>query len=218
MSYEQFISAYEAAPGDAAMWPILAISIVLAWAAGHFTSKGLKNRSKFSRWFGATLCGVLVFVFASSLSFGLAQALTRKPLTEANPEYAARYLEQLRQEGDARVVAAQADRRATSHDPVDGCAELYDLRPGQYGTTRGLNGGDADAVSPRYPNGESMFPGRRVWVVALAAPGGHVMLTPSGSVTRESDEPLAYCMIEYDERWRQWRDVSDPAGYRLNQQ
>lgn len=218
MSYEQFISAYEAGPSDAAMWSILAISIVLAWGTGHFTSKGLRTGGKFRRWFGASLSGFLAFILALGLSYGLAQAIARKPLTDANPEYAARYLEQLRQEGDARVAAAEADHRATSHDPVDGCAELYDLRPGQYGTTRGLNGGDADAVSPRYPNGERMFPGRRVWIVALAAPGGHVMLTPSGSLTRESDEPLAYCMIEYDERWRQWRDVSDPAGYRLNQQ
>lgn len=207
MSYEQFVSAYDAAPGDAAMWGILGVAILLGWTTSHLTSKGLKNRSKFGRWFGATLSGFLVFILAIGLSFGLAQAMARKPLTEAHPEYAARYLEQLRQEGDARVAAAEADRRATSHDPVDGCAQLSDLRPGQYGTRRGLNGGDADAVSPRYPNGESMFPGRHVWAVALARPGGHVMLNSSGTLASGSDEPVAYCMIEYDERWRQWRDV-----------
>lgn len=207
MSYEQFISAYEAAPGNAAMWSILAISIALAWVTSHFTSKGMRNSGKVRRWFGATLSGFLVFILAIGLLFGLAQALARKPLIDENPEYAARYLEQLRQEGDARVAAVEADRRATSHDPVDGCAELYDLRPGQYGTTRGLNGGDADTVSPRYPNGESMFPGRRVWAVVLARPGGHVVLSSSGSVAPNSDEPVAYCMIEYDERWRQWRSV-----------
>ncbi len=218
MSYEQFISAYEAGPDASTGLLALGVAVVLGFITAHLTSKALRTGGKFRRWFVATSSGILVFVVAGAVLFGLVQTLARQPLVQENPEYAERYLEQLRQQGDARVAAAEADRRVTSHDPVDGCAELYDLRPGQYGTTRGLNGGDADAVSPRYPNGESMFPGRRVWVVALAAPGGHVMLTPSGSVTRESDEPLAYCMIEYDERWRQWRDVSDPAGYRLNQQ
>ena len=103
-------------------------------------------------------------------------------------------------------------------DAVRACAELNNLRPGEYGTTRGLSGGEADATRPKYPNGDHMFPDRKVWVVVLASPGGNVMLNSSGSVTRGSDEPLAYCMIEYDERWRTWRDVSDPAGYRLNRQ
>ena len=101
-------------------------------------------------------------------------------------------------------------------EAVRSCAELHNLRPGEYGTTRGLNGGEADATIPRYPNGDHLFPGRRVMAVALARPGDNVMLNSSGIVTRSSDEPIAYCLIEYDERWRQWRDVSDPAGYRLN--
>lgn len=103
-------------------------------------------------------------------------------------------------------------------EAVRACAQVYNLRPGQYGTTRGLNGGEADAVMPRYPNGDRMFPDRKVWAVILARPGGNVMLNSSGTVASGSDEPVAYCMVEYDERWGQWRDVSDPAGYRLNRQ
>lgn len=101
-------------------------------------------------------------------------------------------------------------------EAVRACAELSGLRPGEYGTSRRLDGGEADAATPRYPNGDQMFPGRKVMAVVLARPGGNVMLNSSGSIARGSDEPVAYCMIEYDERWQVWRDVSDPAGYRLN--
>ena len=67
MSYEQFISAYEAGPDAMTGLLALGVSVVLGFITAHLTSKALRNGGKFRRWFAATSSGFLAFVVAGAI-------------------------------------------------------------------------------------------------------------------------------------------------------
>lgn len=176
MTYEQFISAYDAAPGDTVLLLATGVSVVVGFITGHLTSKAMRTGGNFRRWVGATGSGFFAFLFAVMLSFSLPQTLERQRLAEEHPEYAERYLERLRQEGDARVAAAEADRRATSRDPaVEACADTYRYNtnstdPDEWERTHDVGAGRKRATM-RLDGSPALHEGQQIYTVVIPRNG-----------------------------------------------
>lgn len=185
MTYEQFISAYDAAPGATSGLLAIGVSIAIGLITGHLTRKALRNSGGFRRWFGAIGSGLIAFVFAVSLLFLLAQTLDRGPLVQEHPEYAERYLERLREEGNARVAAVEADRRATSRDPaVEACADTYRYNtnsadPDEWERTHDVGAGRKRATM-RLDGSPALHEGQQVYTVVIPRNGETVRFDRNG--------------------------------------
>lgn len=208
MTYDQFVSAYEAIPSAATGLLAIGVSAVLGFIAGHFTSKALRNGGKFRRWFVATSTGFMAFVACAALLFAFVQTIERGPLVEEHPEYAERYLELRRQEGDARVAAAEANSNSRSRDPaVEACADTYRFNtnsadPDAWERTYDVSAGRKRATR-RFDGSPVLHDGQQVFTVVIPRNGESVSFESNG-MYRDG----AGCQMFQDPDTGAWRSHS----------
>lgn len=202
MTYEQWLEAFNEAPGGAAVLAVLGVSLILAWVTGHFTSKAIRNGGKFRRLFVAVGSGFLIFMTISGLGFGLAQTLARAPLIEDHPDYADRQ----RQEGEAQAAARETgERRTRSSDPaVQACADIYRFNtnsadPDEWARSHDIRAGRKRAVR-RYDGSALLHEGQQVYNVVIPRNGDSVSFDRNG-MSRDGSS----CQLFLDPETGAWR-------------